>query len=274
MTRTILITGCSSGIGRDAALKLSRLGWGVVASARSAADVDRLRGDGLKTVRLDYADEASIAEGFEEALGITGGRLDALFNNGAHALPGPLEDIPSAGLRAQLEANVIGWHDLTRRAIPVMRAQGYGRIVQNSSVLGLVGVKWRGAYVATKFAIEGYSDVLRQELAGSGIHVILIEPGPIATKMRENAIRQFERWVDWESSARAEEYRAGLLEKLYKGSAGKTQHPPAAVTRVLVRALEARRPAARYPVTPNTTAAMALRRLLPARLLDRLLSRA
>ncbi|SLN45492.1 SDR family NAD(P)-dependent oxidoreductase [Roseisalinus antarcticus] len=273
MARTILITGCSTGIGLDAAQTLARKGWHVIASARKPADVDRLKASGLDAVLIDYADEATIASGFDAAVALTGGRLDALFNNGAWAVPGPLEDVPTAALRANFEANLFGWHDLTTRAIRVMRPARRGRIIQCSSVLGLVGAKYRGAYVATKFALEGYSDVLRQEMAGTGIDVVLIEPGPIDTPFRANAISQFERWIDWRASARRADYEATLLDMLYKGSDGKMQWPASAVTTKLVRALTAPRPRARYYVTTPTHIAGVMRRALPARLSDWLLAR-
>ncbi|RXV58816.1 short-chain dehydrogenase [Roseovarius sp. A46] len=271
--RSILITGCSSGIGLDAARFLRGRGWRVFASCRKEADCVRLREEGFAAPRVDYEDEASIEAGLAEVLGATGGRLDALFNNGAYAIPGPVEDVPTEALRTIFQANLIGWHDLTRRVIPVMRGQGHGRIVQCSSVLGLVAMKWRGAYVATKFAQEGLSDAMRLELAGTGIEVVIIDPGPIDTPFRQNAIKQFEKWIDWENSARAEEYRESLLDQLYKGSSKGPQWPAAAVTKKLVHALESPRPKARYYVTTPTYAMGALRRVLPVRALDWVLSR-
>lgn len=272
--RTILITGCSSGIGLDAARTLAARGWRVFATARAEADCARLRAEGLESFRLDYEDPASIAAAVAEVSRRTGGRLDALFNNGAYAIPGAVEDIPADALRAIFEANLIGWHDLTCRVIPLMRAQGGGRIVQCSSVLGFVGMKWRGAYVATKFALEGLTDVLRLEMAGTSIHVVLIQPGPIRSAFRRNAIRQFERWVDWERSARAEQYRSRLLKRLYKAEApDRFELPPSAVTAALVRALEARRPRPRYRVTFPTHAMALVCRLLPDRALDWLVAR-
>ncbi len=273
--RTILITGCSSGIGLDAARSLARRGWRVLATCRKPQDCARLQAEGLESFPLDHADPASVAAGAAEALARTGGRLDALFNNGAYALPGAVEDIPRAGLEELFQANFFGWHDLTRRVIPAMRAQGSGRIVQCSSVLGRVGLKWRGAYVASKHALEGLTDVLRLEMAGTGIHVILIEPGPIATRFRENAIPPFERWIDWRASPRAEEYRTRLLRRLYEPAAkpDRFELPPAAVTAALIRALESRRPRARYRVTLPTHLIEVARRLLPTRALDALLQR-
>ncbi|MFN6926062.1 MAG: SDR family oxidoreductase [Tabrizicola sp.] len=272
--RSILITGCSSGIGLDAARGLKARGWRVFATCRQEADCARLRAEGLESFRLDYADEASIAEAVDEVVRRTGGRLDALFNNGAFACPGAVEDLPRGALREIFETNLFGYHDLTRRVIPLMRAQGGGRIVNCSSVLGLVALTWRGAYVATKFALEGLTDVLRIEMRGTGIDVILIEPGPIATKIRENAIPHFEKWIDWENSARAAQY-ASLRGRLYDRKVKKDafELEPAAVTARLIHAVEARRPKARYYVTTPTYLMGFARRLLPTLALDWLIAR-
>ena len=272
--RSILITGCSSGIGLDAARGLKARGWRVFATCRQEADCERLRGEGLESFRLDYADEASIAEAVEEVVRRTGGRLDALYNNGAFACPGAVEDLPRGALREIFETNLFGYHDLTRRVIPLMRVQGHGRIVNCSSVLGLVALSWRGAYVATKFAMEGLTDVLRIEMRGTGIEVILIEPGPIATKIRENAIPHFEHWIDWERSARREQY-VSLRGRLYGPKLKKDAFElgPEAVTAKLIRALEDRRPRARYYVTTPTYLMGAARRLLPTRALDWLIAK-
>ena len=253
-------------------------GWGereeTASNAVALADTpnwDRLTAEGFDSFRLDYEDPASIAEAVETALQRTGGRLDALFNNGAYAVPAAVEDVPVEALRAIFEANFFGWHDLTRRVIPVMRAQGRGRIVQCSSVLGFVGMKWRGAYVATKFALEWMTDVLRLEMAGTGIHVSLIEPGPIGTRFRANAALQFEKWIDWEASPRAEQYRTTLIKRLYEADAASDafELPASAVSRKLIHALENPRPRPRYFVTTPTWAMAGLRRVLPTRLLDR-----
>jgi NAD(P)-dependent dehydrogenase (short-subunit alcohol dehydrogenase family) len=272
--RSILITGCSSGIGLDAARGLKARGWRVFATCRQEADCERLRNEGLESFRLDYADEASIVEAVAETLRRTGGTLDALYNNGAFACPGAVEDLPRGALREIFETNLFGYHDLTRRLIPVMRAQGHGRIVNCSSVLGLVGATWRGAYVATKFAMEGLSDVLRIEMRGTGIDIILIEPGPIATKIRENAVPHFEQWIDWENSARREQY-VSLRGRLYgvKTKKDAFELGPEAVTAKLIRALEDRRPKPRYYVTTPTYLMGFLRRVLPTRALDWLIAK-
>lgn len=267
--RSIVITGCSSGIGYDAAHTLHARGWRVFATCRNEIDCARLCSEGLESFRLDYTDTASIHAAVQQVLSRTGGKLDAVFNNGAYAIPGATEDLPTDALRALFETNLFGWHELTRQVLPVMRTQGYGRIVQNSSVLGLAGLKWRGAYVATKFALEGLSDVLRLELAGTGIHICLIEPGPITSRIRENSIPHFEAWIDWRSSARAEHYRDSLLSRLYDQRAPDFfELPPAAVTRRLIHALEARSPKPRYYVTTPTHLLGNIRRILPTRALD------
>lgn len=271
--KTILITGCSSGIGLDAARRLKSLGWTVFASCRAPADCDARRAEGFAAPQLDYEDPASIARCADEVLAQTGGVLDAVFHNGAYALPGPIEDIPTNGLRTQFEANFLGWHDLNRHLIPAMRRAGKGRILFNSSVLGIVGMKYRGPYVATKFALEGYADVLRMEMAETGIKVVLIEPGPIETDFRKNAIKQFEKWVDWQNSPRRAQYEATLLDMLRKGGSSGVQWPASAVTDAVVKALTAQRPKARYRVTTPTKVMAVARRLLPTRALDWLLSK-
>jgi NAD(P)-dependent dehydrogenase (short-subunit alcohol dehydrogenase family) len=272
--KSILITGCSSGIGLDAARTLRARGWRVFATCRKQADCDRLRAEGFESPRLDYADEVSIKATVAEMLDATGGRIDALFNNGAYACPALVEDLPRGALREIFEANVFGWHDLTRQVIPAMRAQGQGRIVQCSSVLGLVAIGWRGAYVSTKFALEGLSDALRIEMRGTGIEVSLIEPGPVTTRIRENARAPFERWIDWEGAARAEEYRTKLRPRLYGDySRDRFELPPSAVTTKLIHALESARPKARYYVTTPTYLMGVLRRILPTRALDWVISK-
>jgi NAD(P)-dependent dehydrogenase (short-subunit alcohol dehydrogenase family) len=272
--RSILITGCSSGIGLDAARTLHARGWRVFATCRQETDCDRLRAEGLESFRLDYAEEDSISAAVAEVVSRTGGTLDALYNNGAFACPGAVEDLPRGALREIFETNLFGYHDLTRRVIPLMRAQGHGRIVNCSSVLGLVGMTWRGAYVSTKFAMEGLSDVLRIEMKGTGIEIILIEPGPIATKIRENAVPHFEKWVDWENSARREQY-VSLRGRLYDKKTKKDTFElgPEAVTAKLIHALEHRRPKARYFVTTPTYLMGIARRILPTRALDWLIAK-
>lgn len=275
MAYSILITGCSSGIGYDAALALRDRGWRVFASCRQQKDCDRLRTMGFDSPRIDYTDAATIQSGLAEVLDATGGRLDALFNNGAHSLTGALEDLPTDGLRAIFESNVFGWHDLARQVIPVMRKQGHGRIIQCSSSLGLVHMRWRGAYAATKHSIEIMSDTMRIELEGTGIDVVLIEPGPITTKFRENGIAWFERYIDWKASPHRADYESKLIERMYTNPNSKDpfELPASAVTAKLIKALEAARPKPRYYVTTPTYIAGYLRRILSTRGIDRIVRR-
>ncbi|MBI1492940.1 SDR family NAD(P)-dependent oxidoreductase [Halocynthiibacter styelae] len=276
MTKSILITGCSSGIGYDAAHGLRARGWQVFASCRKIEDCARLRDEGFESPRIDYEDEASIESGLAEVLDATGGTLDAVFNNGAYAIPGAVEDLPRGALRQIFEANFFGVHDLTRRVIPVMRKQGHGRIVQCSSVLGFAALRYRGAYNSTKFAMEGLTDTLRLEMHGTGIDVILIEPGPITTKIRKNSQKPFEKWINWEDSARRTEYEKAFLPRLYDESGNKDtfELPPEAVTKKLIHALESKRPKPRYYVTTPTYIMGIAKRLLPTRGLDWLARRA
>lgn len=274
VAQSILITGCSSGIGHDAAHGLKRAGWRVFATCRQEADCERLRAEGLESFALDYADEASIAAAVDEALKRTCGTLDAIFNNGAFACPGAVEDLPTGALREIFEVNLFGYHELIRRVIPVMRTQGHGRIVNCSSVLGLVPMRWRGAYVATKFAMEGLTDVLRLEMADTSVKVILIEPGPITSKIRVNSIPHFERWIDWRASPRREQYEATLLKRLYEQRGpDRFELPASAVTAKLLRALTTPHPAPRYFVTTPTYLMNLARRILPTRALDALIRR-
>ena len=266
--KSILITGCSSGIGYDAALGLSARGWRVFASCRKQADCERMKELGFESPRIDYQDSDSIEKGLAEVLAWTGGTLDALFNNGAFAVPGAVEDLPTDGLRDVFEANFFGWHELTNRVLPVMRAQGYGRVINNSSILGFIPARWRGAYVSTKYALEGLTDVLRIEMRDTPIKIVLIEPGPITSKIRENAVPHFERWIDWENSPRAAQYDR-LKKRLYHGDGPDAfELPAAAVTKKLIQALEAKNPKPRYYVTTPTYLMGAMRRLLPSRKLD------
>ena len=275
--KTILITGCSSGIGYDAAHTLARRGWRVFATCRKEVDAERLRGEGLESWRLDYEDEASVAEGAARALDEAGGRLDALFNNGAWALPGPMEDVPREGLRAIFEANLFGPHQLTNAVLPAMRraagGAGEGRIVNCSSVLGFVALGYRGPYNATKFALEAATDTLRREVhSTSGIKVILIEPGPIRTPFRANSRAPFERWMRRETSAHPQEVWDRVHRRLYKDKTkDKYELPPAAVTEKLIHALEADRPHARYFVTRPTYFGNIVRRFMTTAMQDRIL---
>ena len=274
--KVILITGCSSGIGHDAALTMKARGWLVLATCRKEKDCLKLQREGLKSFVLDYEDKGSIDKAFATALELSSGRIDVLFNNGAYAIPGAVEDVPTEALRQIFEANFFGWHHLTRLAVKVMREQREGRIIQNSSVLGFAALRFRGAYNATKFALEGLSDKLRLELKGSGIDVILIEPGPIRTRIRQNSHPHFKQWIDWQRSALKTVYQQLVIPRLTAPddkSHDLFERDPDAVSAVIIEACEASSPKLRYRVTHVTKIAWLLKRLLPGKLLDHLLVR-
>ncbi|PSW13934.1 short-chain dehydrogenase [Photobacterium sanctipauli] len=269
----ILITGCSSGIGYYCAHALHTAGHTVVASCRKASDVMRLKAEGLHCVQLDMDDENSIEQGLEATLKLTGGKLDLLFNNAAYGQPGALEDLPTEALRKQFETNLFGWHHLTRAVIPVMLENGGGKIIQNSSVLGLVAMKYRGAYNASKFALEGYTDTLRLELEDTPIHVSLIEPGPIESQFRANAKAMFEQYIDIDSSRHQPNYR-NILSRLGKTSAtSKFTLGPESVMARVEAIINAATPKPRYYVTQPTYIVGFLRRILPSQWLDKLLGK-
>jgi NAD(P)-dependent dehydrogenase (short-subunit alcohol dehydrogenase family) len=271
--KSVLITGCSSGIGLGVAEGLKDKGYRVFASARKVADVTRLTAAGFESLQLDLADSTSIRAAVDNILVRTDGSLDALFNNGAYGQPGAVEDLSREVLRAQFETNLFGWHELTNRVIPVMRRQGHGRIIQNSSVLGFVALRFRGAYNASKFALEGLTDTLRLELAGTGIHVSLIEPGPIASRFRENAFKAYQRNINPDNSVHREMYRRMEARLTKQGPAVPFTLPAEAVLGKVVHALESRHPKARYYVTFPTYLFAFLKRILTDRALDRVLNK-
>lgn len=270
--KTIIVTGASSGIGAHCARALRDDGWRVFATARRAEDIAALEAEGIEAFFLDYRADASIGKLVADVLSRTGGTIDALYNNGGQAQVGAVEDLPVEALREQFEVNLFGVHDLTRRLIPVMRGQGHGRIVNCSSMLGLAPVKWRGAYSASKHALEALTMSMRAELAGSGIHVSLIEPGLISTSVGANALPLLDRNVDWRNSVHRSVYerlRTGLASG---GKPSLMRRGPDAVYRALRHALTSARPRPHYPVTLPAWIVVVLRRLLPARLYYRLLT--
>jgi NAD(P)-dependent dehydrogenase (short-subunit alcohol dehydrogenase family) len=271
--KSILITGCSSGIGYASAIALKARGWRVFATARNDADIARLNADGFEALYLDYTDRASIASCAAEVGRRAGGGLDALFNNGTYGQPGAVEDLPTEALEAQFQSGFFGWHELTRLCLPLMRANGGGRIVQCSSVLGLVAMKWRGAYNAMKFAVEALSDTMRLELKPHNIQVILIEPGPIATRFVEHALDAFEKNIDRENSFYKTDY-IKQSARLGKGGSNRFKLPAEAVAAKLVAALESRKPKNRYYVTTPTYMMALCKRFLPPALLDRVVAKA
>ncbi|GAA0821110.1 SDR family oxidoreductase [Colwellia asteriadis] len=273
MTKSILITGCSSGIGLDAALALSIRGYQVFATARNQADVQSLQNKGLNAYHLDLTDMNSIETTVTAILKETGGSLDFLFNNGAYGQPGALEDLPTQALKAQFETNVFGWHALTKMIIPVMRKQGHGRIIQCSSVLGFVSMAYRGAYNASKYAIEGLSDTLRLELKSANISVILLQPGPINTQFRANSLKAFQHCIDAKNSVYHVQYQQQIVRLSSERSTAAFTLEPKDVTKALIHALESNKPKIRYRITVPTKLFAVFKRILPTHWLDKLLSK-
>jgi len=271
--RSIIITGCSSGIGAHCARALKRDGWRVFATVRKTEDLASLEADGIEALLMDYTKPETIAALVEVVRQRTGDRIDALFNNGAYGQPGAVEDLATHVLREQFETNLFGWHELTRQVIPLMRRQGHGRIVNCSSILGLLPYRCRGAYTASKYALEGLTVTLRMELEGSGIHVSLIEPGPIASRFTANALAKIEEHVDLENSAHSAEYKRQLARLSGTGPKNRHRLGPEAVYDVLTHALTASRPKPHYLVTTPAKQGALLKRLLPADLFYRLMRR-
>ncbi|CAM3575891.1 Ribitol 2-dehydrogenase [Vibrio aerogenes CECT 7868] len=274
MTKSILITGCSSGIGYTAAHALHERGYFVIASCRKEEDVERIRSEGIECIQLDVTRPDQVDNAIRQVLEMTDNNLYAVFNNGAYGQPGALEDLPTDAMKAQFETNFFGWHDLTTKLIPHFRQRGTGRIIQNSSVLGFAAMKYRGAYNASKFALEGWTDTLRLELQGSGISISLLEPGPIETRFRDNALAAFLRWVEPEQSIHAARY-AQQIERLSKEkSANPYSLPPEACLPAIYHCLEHTSPKLRYRITKPTQVFAVLKRLLPGRWLDFILNKA
>lgn len=273
MTESILITGCSSGIGYHCAKRLHEAGYRVVASCRRQEDVERLKNEGLFCVQLDVTDKDSIHKALDEALKHTGGVIDVLFNNAGYGQTGAIEDLPTDALREQFETNVFGLHELTRAVVPIMLKQTKGKIVQNSSVLGLVAMKYRGAYNASKFALEGYTDTLRLELMDTNISVSLIEPGPIESKFRANALQAFNENIDMGASRHKPSYQSTIDRLSRTTSENRFTLSPEAVYEKITKILSSDKPKPRYYVTRQTYVAGLLKRFLSARLLDKILTR-
>ncbi|TCU32097.1 SDR family oxidoreductase [Rhizobium azibense] len=269
--RTIIVTGCSSGIGAYCARALKADGWRVFAAVRKHADLGPLQEEGIEAFVMDYTRSDTIADFVRDVTVASGGRIDAVFNNGAYGQPGAVEDLTTDVLRAQFETNFFGWHELTRQILPLMRRRGSGRIVQCSSILGVVPYRFRGAYTASKFALEGLSITLRMELQGSGIHVCLIEPGPIASRFTANALAKFKEHIDLRNSLHAADYRRQLARLDGTGPKNRHKLEPDAVYAALKHALNSNSPKPHYPVTTPAKQGMFLKRLIPADLFYRLM---
>lgn len=271
--KTVFITGCSSGIGYTTAVELKKSGHRVICSARKAKDVNRLQDEGFECLRLDLADSVSIQQAVQALDALTDGHIDVLFNNGAFGQPGAVEDLSREALRNQFETNFFGTHELTNLLIPYMRRQGRGYIIYNSSVLGFVAMKYRGAYNASKFALEGLADTLRLELRGSGIHIVLIEPGPIESLFRSNAFAMYRQYIDPSQSYHKHTYLAMEARLQKPGPAAPFTLPATAVAKKVIHAIESRKPKSRYRVTFPTYLFACLKRLLPTAWLDKILAR-
>lgn len=273
MKKTILITGCSSGIGHDAAIALSKRGHQVVASCRKESDCQVLEALGLETVLLDVNHTASIQAGFVKVLEKTSGRLDVLINNAGYGQMGALEDIPREVLREQFETNVFGLLEMSQQVIPIMRQQKNGRIINISSVLGIISMPFRGAYNASKYAVEGLTDTLRLELKQSGIDVICIQPGPIVSRFRDNSIDRSLQEIDKERSFFKLNYQRMLGEfRQNKNQSLFTKSTDAVITK-LIHAIESKHPKVKYPVTFPAHLFSLLKRCLSSKMLDWFISR-
>lgn len=270
-SKTLLITGCSSGIGLVTAQVARQRGHRVICSARKQADVEQLRLQDFETLYLDLADPSSIQRAVQELTRLTDARLDAVFHNGAFGQPGAVEDLSRDVLRNQFETNFFGTHELTTLLIPLMRQQGHGRIIYNSSVLGFVAMPFRGAYNASKFALEGLADTLRLEMRGSNIQIVLIEPGPIESRFRQNAFELYKKNIEAETSFHKKAYKAMEQRLQTQGPAVPFTLPAEAVAEKVMHALEARKPKIRYYVTFPTYLFGFLKRVLPTSWLDVLL---
>ena len=268
--KTIIITGSSSGIGYHCAKRAKEDGFRVFATARKKEDVKRLKGEGFESLLLDLNDSDSIKNAIDEILELSDRGIYALFNNGAYGQPGAVEDLKRDVLKEQFETNLFGTHELTRRVIKVMREQGHGKIIQHSSLLGFVTLPFRGAYNASKYALEGLSDTLRLELYGSGIFISLIETGPVTSRFRKNALKKLEENIDMNDSYFKDKYKR-KLEALKSEKKVPFELEPESVYIVLKKILEAKSPKPRYRVTKASSYLYFLKKILPTTQLDKIL---
>jgi len=268
--RSVLISGCSSGIGLAVAKGLHEQGYQVFAGARNEQDVEHLTQQGLQGIQLDLADTESIRRAVTRVLQHTDNRLFALINNAAYGQPGAIEDLETDFLRQQFETNLFGTHELTKSLIPVLRQQSRSHIIQISSILGFICLPYRGAYNASKYALEGLTDTMRLELSGSAVHVSLVEPGPVSSRFRENAYRAFMSAIDQENSFHRTAYQKEI-QRLQSAKPVPFTLPAEAVLEKVIHALESKKPRIRYPVTRPAHVLSLLKRLLPDRWMDRVL---
>lgn len=269
----VLITGCSSGIGRETALYLKQHSHRVFATARTQEDVQALQALGLESFLLDVTQPQTTHAVLEEVLSLAGS-IDVVFNNAGYGQPGAVEDLTTDVLREQFETNVFGLHELTCAAIKIMRQQGHGKIIQHSSVLGIIALKFRGAYNASKYAIEGLNDTLRQELMGTNIHISVLNTGPVTSKFRENALKKFKQNIQIEGSAFEEVYKSELKARLENTQDTTPFNLPAIeVGKIVHKIIESKHPKPRYYITKATHLLGFFKRILPTSWLDRLLNR-
>ncbi len=265
----VLITGCSSGIGLAAAEHMRTLGWTVRPTARKSADLAMLREKGFDPIELDVMAPDSI----QTAVASLGDRIDGLVNNAGYGQPGALEDLTREAMRRQFETNVFGLQELTNAVLPLMLARKHGRIVHISSVVGRVALPFLGIYSASKFAVEALADAQRVELRGTGVHVSLVEPGPIVTRFSENAVSMTREDVNLDGSRFADLYQKELNQRAGPKTTKPFALPPEAVARKIAHALTASRPGTRYHVTLPATLGALLSRTAPDRLIDFILGR-
>ena len=269
--KNILITGCSSGIGHCVAHGLKDRGYRVLATARKEQDIAQLASEGLEVLHLEVSDSQSIQALVAEVHERCQGELYAVFHNGAYGQPGAVEDLSRVTLEKQFATNFFGWMELNNLLIPLLRKQAAARIIFNSSVLGIISLPYRGAYNSSKYAIEGMADTLRLELNSSNIDVSLIEPGPVTSDFRKNALAALKTNVDIENSVHAKKYQ-GQIKRMEKvGPSAPFTLPADAVLKKVIHALESKKPKAHYYVTFPTYLFGFLKRILPTRWLDKVL---
>ncbi len=269
--KPILITGASSGIGYYCLKELSKnKDFLVYGTCRKDEDIKRLHDEGLNVLKLDLSSSESIKNCVEEFLSKSGGKIYALFNNAGFGQPGAIEDISRKVLKEQFETNLFGLHEITTYFLPIMRRQGYGKIINHSSVLGFVALRFRGAYNASKYALEGLSDTLRLELMGTNIYISLIQTGPVRSRFRENALQKFLQNIDRENSYFKEEYKQKLASLQSKEDVPFTLSEDA-VYQVLLQILNSKKPKPKYQITKVTQFFSFLKRVLPISWLDKIL---
>ena len=268
--KSVLITGCSSGIGLCLAHGLRSEGYRVFASARNSYDVDKLKTLGFESLLLDLSSSRSINDAISELYQKTN-KLYALINNGAYGQAGALEDISRDALEKQFQANVFGWHELTNLVLPKMRKENIGRVIYISSVLGFVAMPFRGPYIASKFAIEGLVNTLRLELSDTNIKFSLIQPGPIESKFRANAYLAFKENVDSSQSNYKEQYNT-MIQRLESDKNAQFTLPPESVLKCALHALKSSSPKIHYRVTFPTKLFAFLGRILPSSWMDKILN--